>query len=130
MATKMKKKQGAIELGEDIMSKDTKHGEQDVVEPLPFEVKELHQKALKVLFRCHHNSNGDKTVTYDELSLMVGSGKKTKNWQCGAYRDLKQNGFILSDNGRIELSVKGVQLAQTFCSEEELAEFKEPASQI
>lgn len=93
----------------------------------PFEIKELHTKALLTLLHCHHNNR--ETLTYAELSTRIETGEKTKNWQLGAWKELKSNEYIVpssSDKKSFELSAKGVELASTLASDEELAEFKAP----
>jgi len=93
----------------------------------PFEIKDLHKKALLTLLHCHHNNH--KTLSYPELSLRIETGEKTKGWQCVAWKDLKSHEYIVSsssDKKLFELSDKGVELASTLASDEELAEFKVP----
>lgn len=99
------------------------------VDPPPFEMKTHHTKALLTLLHCYHSNR--QTLTYSELSLRIGAGEKTKGWQCVAWKDLKTNEYIvpsLSDKKCFELSDKGVALASTLATEEELAEFKPPDS--
>lgn len=94
---------------------------------LPFEVKPLHQKALLKLLHCHHNNN--QTLTYPELSNQIGVGEKTKAWQCVAWKDLKSNALIIpAGNKTLKLSKEGIDLAMTFCSNEEMEEFMTPAT--
>ena len=97
------------------------------VPSLPFEIKILHKKALLKLLHCHHSGI---VLTYPELSLEIGVGEKTKAWQCQAWKHLKGGGFIVpgSEKKTFELSQRGVELAMAFASDEELAEFKTPAS--
>jgi hypothetical protein len=94
---------------------------------LPFEIKTLHKKALLKLLHCHHSGI---VLTYPELSLEIGVGEKTKAWQCQAWKHLKGGGFIVKGRQQktFEISQKGVELAMSFASDEELAEFKTPAS--
>ena len=95
--------------------------------PHDFEINDLHTKALVILLHCYHNNR--QTLTYSDLSLRMGIGEKTKRWQCVAWKDLKNGEFIVhspADRKQIELSDKGVQLASTLASDEELAEFKAP----
>jgi hypothetical protein len=58
-----------------------------------FPIKELHKKALLKLLHSHHG--GILHLTYSDLSLEIGVGEKTKAWQCGAWKHLKQGGFIV-----------------------------------
>ena len=93
----------------------------------PFEMGKHHKKALVTLWHLYHG--GRQTLTYDELSLRLGVGKKTKAWQGGAWKDLKGHEYIVSspsDKKQFELSEKGVQLAATLMDDEELAEFAVP----
>ena len=92
-----------------------------------FEIKPLHQQALLVLFRCNHNG---QTLTYAELSAEVGKGEKTKAWQCEAWKDLKSNGLIVpaAEAKHFQLSSQGIELAKSFVSEEELAEYMTPTT--
>ena len=96
---------------------------------LPFKVTDYHKKALSKLLFCHHTG---QTLTYLELSDEIGAGPKTKAWQCGAWKDLKTQGLILpshdSTKGKMQLmlSEKGVTVASTFASDEELADYKMP----
>jgi hypothetical protein len=97
------------------------------VPSLPFEIKSLHKKALLKLLHCHHSGI---VLTYPVLSLEIGVGEKTKAWQCQAWKHLKGGGFIVPgpEKKTFKLSQRGVDLAVTFASDEELAEFKTPAS--
>lgn len=111
--------------------KDSKHSAPSATN-LSFEVKPLHTKALLKLLHCHHNG---QTLTYSELSDEIGTGEKTKAWQCEAWKDLKSNSYIIpgpSDGKNkkttYKLSQQGVELAMTFASDEELADFKTPAT--
>jgi len=92
---------------------------------LPFELKELHQKALLKLWHCHHFGT---LLTYPDLSREIEVGEKTKKWQSGAWKDLKGGGFIIPgpENKTFVLSPKGVELAESLASDEELAEFATP----
>jgi hypothetical protein len=47
--------------------------------PPPFEVKDLHTKALLCLLRVHFT--GGQPLTYADLSVAISSGQKTKSWQ-------------------------------------------------
>ena len=115
------------------MKKDSKHKivkTKDAVasESLPFEVTDYHKKALLKLLFCHHSG---QVLTYLELSDEIGAGEKTKAWQCGAWKDLKGMGYIVpspDSKGKTQymLSEKGVELATTFASDEELADYKMP----
>lgn len=97
--------------------------------PLPFQANDKHKMALVKLLYCHR----DKTsMTYEELSREIGTGEKTKSWQCGAWRDLKVHEYVVvasssSSKGTCyELSEKGVKLAKFFASDEDLASMKMP----
>ena len=94
----------------------------------PFEINDLHTKALLTLLSCHHNNR--QTLTYSELSLRIEIGEKTKRWQCVAWKDLKDNEYIVSGSSpkSLELSDKGVELATSLASDEELAEYKPPST--
>jgi hypothetical protein len=97
--------------------------------PVPtFEMGKHHKNALKTLLFVYHNNR--QTLTYPELSDRIGVGEKTKAWQCGAWRDLKSEGYIVpaSEKGKFELSLQGVALATTLATPEELAEFQPPAT--
>lgn len=100
---------------------------EDIVAEPPFEMTKHHKKALMTLLFAHHINR--QTLTYAELSDRIGVGEKTKAWQCGAWKDLKSEGYIVSSSAekkRFELSEKGIALASTLASDEELAEFKVP----
>jgi len=101
----------------------------DSVPEPPFELNDKHKKALTTLLHAYHNNR--QTMTYPELSLALNIGEKTKAWQSGAWKDLKSNEYIVSkqeDKKQFELSDKGVALASTFLTTEELAEFAPPAT--
>jgi len=94
----------------------------------PFDVNDLHKKALVKLFYCHHVG---QVLTYQELSAEIGMSEKTKRWQCEAWKDLKTNEYIVSASGGLKdlkLSEKGMALAKTFLSDEELADYRMPAT--
>ena len=93
----------------------------------PFELGNYHKKALVTLLHLYHGNR--QTLTYEELSLRLDVGKKTKAWQSGAWKDLKGHEYIVpstADTKKYELSEKGVQIASTLVSAEELAEFAPP----
>ena len=96
---------------------------------LPFEVTDYHKKALLKLLFCHHSG---QNLTYLELSDEIGAGAKTKAWQGGAWKDLKTQEYIVpsptNSKGKTQfmLSEKGITLASTFASDEELADYKMP----
>jgi len=90
----------------------------------PFVVKDLHKKALLTLLHCFHNNR--QSLTYAELSLRMGTSEKTKAWQCVAWKDLKNDYIVPLADKKYELSSKGVELASSLASDEELAEFKTP----
>jgi hypothetical protein len=50
---------------------------------VPFEVKNLHIKALLKLLACHHSGI---TLNYSQLSQEIGAAEKTKSWQCEAWK--------------------------------------------
>ena len=99
---------------------------------VPFEVKEYHKKALGKLLYCYHSNGEDQVLSYGQLSDEIGVGEKTKAWQCGAWRDLKSNEYIVAlgnaSDGKTgyKLSEKGIELASSFASKEELADYKMP----
>jgi hypothetical protein len=122
---------------------------QDVPKP-PFEVNDLHTKALLKLLFCHHTG---VTLDYDQLSdgnfflyklsiyalsvrqthffrffqhTEIGIGKKTKRWQCGAWKDLKSNNYVGGSSKVIQLTEAGLALATSLASDEELAEYTMP----
>lgn len=101
--------------------------EAEVPEP-PFTMGKHHKKALVVLLHCFHNNR--QSLGYLELSRRIDVGEKTKAWQCGAWRDLKNDGYIVPSterNKEWELSEDlGVPLASTLVSAEELAEYVPP----
>jgi hypothetical protein len=99
-------------------------GEDECVEPPPFDVGDLHTKALLRLLRAHHS---DQSLTYAELSDEIGIGQKTKRWQCEAWKDLKSNDY-LAGGGKvpIALTAKGLQLATSLADDDELEEYKKP----
>jgi hypothetical protein len=97
------------------------------LDSLSFQVKDLHKKALLKLLHCHFSN--DQVMTYPELSDEIGTSIKTKAWQCGAWKDLKSGGFIVPAPAKsFRLSAQGVNLAMLFANDEELAEFKTPAT--
>jgi hypothetical protein len=106
-------------------SKHMAKDDADATISVPFEVGDLHIKALLTLFRCHHNKI---ELDYKELSTEMGIGEKTKRWQCEAWKDLKTHEFIVPapTQGKLTLSDKGVAFAETFLSEEELADYMDP----
>ena len=99
---------------------------------VPFEVKEYHKKALGKLLYCYHSNGEDQVLSYGQLSDEIGVGEKTKAWQCGAWRDLKSNEYIVAlgnaSDGKTgyKLSEKGLELASSFASKEELDDYKMP----
>jgi hypothetical protein len=101
-----------------------------VAESLPFKLNKYHKRALSVLLFCHHNDN--QSVTYNELSQAMDVGEKTKDWQCVAWKDLKTNNYIVpsprkagkSGETTYTLSRGGVELAATFATAKELADFR------
>lgn len=94
---------------------------------LPFQIKDLHKKALLVLLHRHH---ANIFLTYSQLSQEIGVGEKTKNWQCEAWKNLKKNEYIVSgpEKRTFCLSPRGVELASCFASDEELADFLPPVT--
>lgn len=96
----------------------------------PFQVNDKHKKALVKLLYCHR----DKTaLTYEELSREIGVGEKTKSWQCGAWKDLKDHKYIvvssiinIKKSTSFELSEEGAKLAKSFASHEDIANMKMP----
>ena len=104
--------------------KATVKGEDATIDA-PFEVKEYHKKALSKMLFCHHHN---QELTYKELSAEIGVGEKTKAWQCEAWKDLKSNAYIVpaSGKGKLKLSDKGVALATSFASDDELEDYKTP----
>ena len=91
----------------------------------PFTMGPYHKKALVTLLHLYHGNR--QKITYDELSLRIGTSLKNKSWQCGAWKDLKSIGYIVQAEKKLwELSAKGVKLASTLMSVEELAEFLPP----
>ncbi|CAB9511894.1 expressed unknown protein [Seminavis robusta] len=97
----------------------------DAAISVPFEVGKFHKMALLKLLFCHHSG---QELTYKELSDAMGVGEKTKAWQCEAWRDLKKNEYIVPSgtDKKLKLSEKGVELATSFASDEELADYKMP----
>ncbi len=102
------------------------------IQDLPFPIKSLHKKALLRLLQAHHAGS---TMTYSDLSLAIGVGEKTKSWQCEAWKHLNKNDFIVlvaadtkTKKKTYGLSPQGIELAQCFCSPEELAEYRTPLS--
>lgn len=107
----------------------TMEQENDSQIPVPsFEMGKHHKNALKTLLFAYHNNR--QTLTYPELSDRIGVGEKTKAWQCGAWRDLKSEGYIVpaAEKSKFQLSPEGVALATTLATPEELAEFKPPGT--
>ena len=106
---------------------------QELIRNAPFPIKHLHQKALLRLLHAHQTGS---SMTYSDLSLAIGVGEKTKSWQCEAWKHLNKNDYIVLvvDNCKTGkkktygLSPKGIELAQCFCSPEELAEYRTPLS--
>ena len=94
----------------------------------PFIMADYHKKALITLLHSFHNNR--TSLTYSQLSLRLEVGEKTKAWQCVAWKDLRSNGYIvnsLKDKKKWELSEdKGVPLASTLVSAEELADYQVP----
>lgn len=100
---------------------------QDIDAP-PFQVGKHHKRSLAVLMLCYYN--GNRSLTYAELSSEMGVGEKTKDWQCKAWKDLKDHKYVVVDNHKkISLSPKGLQLATRYASDDELKDFK-PAATI
>jgi hypothetical protein len=97
-------------------------------ESINFQVKTLHKKALSVLLACHYN--GNRSLTYAELSMEMGIGEKTKAWQCEAWKDLKTNDVIVpatkNSQGKqtFQLSEAGLQLAKGHSTDAEMEDFK------
>jgi hypothetical protein len=102
-------------------------GATGVPEP-PFTMADYHKKALITLLHAFHNNR--QSLTYPELSRRLDVNEKTKAWQCVAWKDLRSNDYIVSsskDKKQWELSEdKGVALASTLVSPEEMAEYQVP----
>eukprot|EP00977_Amphora_coffeiformis_P011348 scaffold2737_cov156-Amphora_coffeaeformis.AAC.5 len=95
-----------------------------VPEP-PFTMGNYHKKALITLLYSFHNNR--QSISYSELSRRLEVGEKTKSWQCGAFKDLRDNGYLVGQLKALELHEdKGVALASTLVSAEELAEYQVP----
>ena len=97
----------------------------------PFEkMNKHHTNALGKLLYCHHNN--DQALTFQELSAEMAVGEKTKDWQCVAWKDLKNSDYMVSEkrDGKpyYKLTEKGVALATTFATADELAAYKMPES--
>lgn len=56
----------------------------------------------------------------------IGISEKTKRWQCGAWKDLKSNGYVRGTNQAIELTPEGLALATSLASDEDLEAYKMP----
>ena len=96
----------------------------DVPKP-PFPMGKYHKNALIALLHSFHNNR--QSISYEELSRRLEVGVKTKSWQCGAYKDLRDNGYIAGSLKALELTEdKGVALASTLVSAEDLAVYQVP----
>jgi hypothetical protein len=60
------------------------------------------------------------------LRTEIGIGQKTKRWQCGAWKDLKSNGYIGGTAKELEITKEGLALAASLASDEELEAYKMP----
>jgi len=111
----------------DKINEDATLSKRMIPENLPFVIKDLHKKALLVLLHRHHSGI---FLTYSQLSQEIGIGEKTKRWQCEAWKHLKKHGYIVEgpEKRTFGLSKKGIELAACFATDEELEDFKPPAS--